>query len=122
MHFYARSTFDSLLPVGKGGFNSEFQGQDSVGSATAFTLYFLAKYQDVQERVYEELRTVFRTQNENITMEHLQNMKYLEQCVKETLRLAPSIPLIARVLTEDVKLGIWIEKCCIQSEFKFVFR
>ncbi|KAJ8962956.1 hypothetical protein NQ314_005673 [Rhamnusium bicolor] len=31
-------------------------------------------------------------------------MKYLEQCIKESLRLAPSVPIISRVLTEDIIL------------------
>lgn len=91
------------------------QGQDSVGSATAFTLYYLAKHQDIQARVYDELQIVLanKNRNESLTIDQLNNMKYLEQCVKETLRLAPSIPLIARALTEDVKLG---------EIFKFPFK
>lgn len=57
--------------------------------------------------MYDEIKTACgdKKPNENIQIDHLNNMKYLEQCIKETLRLAPSIPIVTRSLTEDVKLG-----------------
>lgn len=39
-------------------------------------------------------------------------MTYLEQCIKEALRLFPSVPVFARKLGEDVSLGkIWGKFC-----------
>ncbi|KAL1139871.1 hypothetical protein AAG570_006848 [Ranatra chinensis] len=32
-------------------------------------------------------------------------MKYIDCCIKEALRLYPSVPIIARKLTEDQKIG-----------------
>ncbi|KAF5282478.1 hypothetical protein FQR65_LT14287 [Abscondita terminalis] len=78
-------------------------GQDSVGAAVSFTLYNLAKHQDVQDKVVQELNEVFKTHSE-IDMESLHEMKYLEQCIKESLRLYPSVPMISKKLTEDVQL------------------
>lgn len=75
-----------------------------MGSATAFTLYYLAKHQEIQERVVKEINTVI-LQPESVNIDNLNSLKYLEQCIKETMRLYPSIPLIARKLSEDVKLG-----------------
>lgn len=34
----------------------------------------------------------------------LNNLHYLERCLKESLRLYPSVPLISRVLSEDIKM------------------
>lgn len=39
------------------------------------------------------------------TMAELAEMKFLECCIKEALRLYPSVPLIARHLKEDIKIG-----------------
>ena len=38
-------------------------------------------------------------------MNDLRQLKYLEQCVKEGLRLYPSVPIVLRTLKEDAKLG-----------------
>jgi len=78
-------------------------GQDSASVAICYTLHHLAKHEDIQEKVVQELNTVFK-QSCDINMETLSEMKYLEQCIKETLRLCPSIPIIMKKLTEDVKL------------------
>jgi cytochrome P450 len=39
------------------------------------------------------------------TGEDLKAMAYLEQCIKEALRLLPPVPLIGRLLTEDVTIS-----------------
>lgn len=38
-------------------------------------------------------------------MAAVQRMNYLEQCIKETLRLYPSVPFIARKVNEDLQLS-----------------
>ncbi|XP_066250521.1 probable cytochrome P450 4aa1 [Euwallacea similis] len=78
-------------------------GQDSVGATVAFALFQLAKNPEVQEKVHKEISEFFYS--DQITMTQLNQMIYLEQCIKETLRLLPSIPLISRVLTSDISLG-----------------
>jgi hypothetical protein len=39
------------------------------------------------------------------TMKDLSEMKYLECCIKEALRLYPSVPVIARKISEDINIG-----------------
>lgn len=34
----------------------------------------------------------------------LNNLEYLERCLKESLRLYPSVPMISRVTSEDIKM------------------
>jgi cytochrome P450 family 4 len=76
-----------------------------VGAALTFSLYFLAAHQDIQDKVMDELNSIFAKTNREVTFEDVFEMKYLEQCIKETMRLCPSVPLIARKLTEEVLLG-----------------
>lgn len=81
-------------------------GQDSVGASVAFTLHLLAKHPEVQQRCYDELEEIFQLDCERVpSMEDLRRMQYLEQCIKESLRLYPSVPLLARQISEDIQMG-----------------
>lgn len=59
----------------------------------------------VQDKVFEELQLLFDADDEEVSEDKLERLVYLEMVLKETMRLWPSIPFIARSLTEDVELG-----------------
>lgn len=80
-------------------------GQDSVGAAVAFTIFLLAQNADCQVKCEEEIERIFGSDNRAPSMQDLREMRYLEMCIKESLRLYPSVPLIARKLGEEVRLS-----------------
>lgn len=54
----------------------------------------------------QELKEVFDdTTDRPITVEELYKLPYLEMCVRETMRMYPSVPIVARRLVEEVKMG-----------------
>jgi len=80
-------------------------GQDSVGTAIAITLFLLANNSKWQEKCITELREIFGNDRRSPTMQDLRKMKCLDMCIKESMRLYPSVPLFARTLGKDVRLG-----------------
>ncbi|KAL5287880.1 hypothetical protein ACFFRR_008621 [Megaselia abdita] len=80
-------------------------GQDSVGAAVAFCIFLLAQNQDCQKRCVDEMEEIFQGDNRSVTMQDLKEMRYLEMCIKETLRLYPSVPMLARKTGEETRLG-----------------
>lgn len=60
-----------------------------------------------QEKVYAELQRVFGDSDRAVTMTDLTELKYLECCIKEALRLYPSVPIMGRCLSQDTVIGKW---------------
>lgn len=86
--------------------NFMFAGHDTTTSAINFLLYNLAKHQDVQQKVYEEIKEVLGTDPlDSYTVNDLSNFKYFELVLKESLRIYSPVPIIGRYLREDVEIS-----------------
>uniref|UniRef100_A0A182KDL3 Cytochrome P450 n=1 Tax=Anopheles christyi TaxID=43041 RepID=A0A182KDL3_9DIPT len=82
-----------------------FEGHDTTTAGMSWALFLLALHPDVQERVHQEIDSIFHGSDRPATMQDLSEMKLLERCLKETLRLYPSVSFFGRTLSEDVTLG-----------------
>ncbi|CAD7087170.1 unnamed protein product [Hermetia illucens] len=86
-----------------------FEGHDTTTSAMSFTLYCLSRHPEVQNRAFQEICAVIGTdKNKPVTYRDLQDLKYLECVIKESMRLYPSVPIIGRKMIEDTKIGDYI--------------
>ncbi|EFN86159.1 Cytochrome P450 4C1 [Harpegnathos saltator] len=83
-------------------------GHDTVATSLCFSLLLLAEHKDIQDRVRNEINEVMQENNGKLTMNALQNLPYLERCLKESLRLYPSVTFISRLCTTDLKLQSYI--------------
>ena len=61
-------------------------------------------HQDVQTKARQEVQQV-ASNDESLTMESLDQLKYLEMIIKETLRLFPIASLMVRRLNSELVLG-----------------
>nr|CAD7425334.1 unnamed protein product [Timema monikensis] len=59
----------------------------------------------INDSAWQELEEIFGHSDREPTLQDLRNMKYMERCIQETLRLFPSAPAIGRKLQEDLQLG-----------------
>ena len=82
-----------------------FEGHDTTAVSIAWTLLLIGSDPEVQEKLDFEIDSVFDSdKTRDITADDLSRLKYLDCCIKESLRLYPSVPAIARQATEDFKL------------------
>ncbi|XP_053692133.1 probable cytochrome P450 4d14 [Sabethes cyaneus] len=85
-----------------------FAGHDTTASAITFLLYTLAKHPDVQQKVYEEIIAVLGDSSSSgetpLNISTLNDLKYLDLVIKESLRLFPPVPFITRTALKEVDL------------------
>jgi cytochrome P450 len=82
-----------------------FEGHDTTAASLSWTVFLLGCHQECQIKVQEELDRIFGDDKTRpIKSKDLTEMKYLEACIKEALRLYPSVPFISRSLTSDLVL------------------
>lgn len=83
-----------------------FAGHDTTSVGICWALYMIGRHPEVQEKLYEEMQQVFGDDKTRIpTYKELNDMKYLERVIKETLRIRPSVPNISRKLSEDIEMN-----------------
>nr|QST15015.1 CYP4AP2 protein [Diaphanosoma celebensis] len=88
-------------------------GNDTTAMALSWFLYCMASNQDCQEKVREELIQQFGETDRPCTRQDLPELKYLECCIKEALRLYPSAPAFLRPVHNDLQIGQYqIPKGC----------
>src|SRR5690349_14552143 len=82
-----------------------FEGHDTVTSALTFGFYLLSRNPEAQQKIYEEVTGIVGDDlSVYPTFNQLQDMKFVELCIKETLRMYPPVPIYGRNLDEDIDL------------------
>ncbi|XP_078321122.1 cytochrome P450 20A1-like [Crassostrea virginica] len=78
-------------------------GFHTTGNLLTWALYFLATHQDVQEKVYKEIKQVLG--QDDVEPSTARDLVYLHQVIDETLRCAVVAPWAARYQDFDSELG-----------------
>ncbi|XP_066904854.1 cytochrome P450 4g15 isoform X2 [Halyomorpha halys] len=81
-----------------------FEGHDTTAAVSSFFLCVMAARQDLQEKCIEEINSIFGDSERPVIFQDTLEMKYLEKCIMETLRLFPPVPIIARELEQEVPI------------------
>ncbi|KAI8891346.1 cytochrome P450 [Backusella circina FSU 941] len=83
-------------------------GHDSTANSVSSIVYYLSKYQDVQQRAREEILEILGNESVDIipTMDQCKAMKYVNQVIKETLRIDGPVPeVLPREAAENTELA-----------------
>lgn len=82
-----------------------FKGHDTTSAALNWFLHLMGANPEIQARVHREIDDVLGADlTREVCFDDLGNFKYLDACLKETLRLYPSVPMFARQVTEETRI------------------
>lgn len=86
-----------------------FAGNESTASTMAWTLFLLGAHPEIQEKVYQEIidnqGMCSSRDSDSYSEDSLKNLNYLDCCIRESMRICPSIHTITRNLSEDLVVG-----------------
>ncbi|XP_013103166.2 cytochrome P450 4d2 [Stomoxys calcitrans] len=91
-----------------------FESHDTTTSGTSFALYLISRHPEVQKKIVGEISEVLGDDITHMpTYKELQNLRYMECVIKESMRLYPAVPIIGRYFEEDTDLnGVTIPGNC----------
>ncbi|XP_064538963.1 cytochrome P450 4d10 isoform X1 [Drosophila montana] len=83
-----------------------FEGHDTTSSAIMFFFYNIAMYPECQRKCVDEIISVLGRDKETpVTYDLLNKLHYVDLCIKETLRMYPSVPLLGRKVLEECEIN-----------------
>ncbi|XP_066257523.1 uncharacterized protein [Euwallacea similis] len=88
-------------------------GFETSSTTMSFALLELARNQDIQAKLRDEIRDVLKKHDGVLTYDALQEMPYCENVLQETLRKYPPLPHLPRLCTRDYNVpnsNVTIEK------------
>ncbi|KAI9183213.1 hypothetical protein H9P43_004130 [Blastocladiella emersonii ATCC 22665] len=82
-----------------------FAGIDTTARSTLFCLNLLGRNPDAQQKLRDELLRVVGPAGTPVSPEHLNQLKYMRNVIKETMRIYPVAPINSRTLGRDTNIG-----------------
>ncbi|XP_012224508.2 cytochrome P450 6k1 [Linepithema humile] len=79
-------------------------GYETSSSTVSFTLYELAMYPEVQNRLRKEIHNALKENNNKVTYDMIMSLPYLDMVVSEILRKYPPLPFLDRVAGDTYKV------------------
>lgn len=105
-HYFKKTPPLNTIDIVRANVNAfVIAGFDTTSMALSFCTFLFGHYHQCQEKAREEILTILNgNRDAELTMDNVKLMNYLECCIKESLRLYPSVLVIGRKLTEPMIL------------------
>ncbi|KAI1307603.1 Cytochrome P450 4C1 [Halotydeus destructor] len=83
-----------------------FAGFDTTALAIGYLVFYIGHAPLIQEKLFNEITEVVGDDpDRDISLDHLSRLTFLEMAIKESLRLSPSVPIIARKTCEPIEIN-----------------
>lgn len=79
-------------------------GFETTSTALSWFIFYMTKYPEIQEKIKTELRENHLLGRQNLTLETLDSLIYIDCVVREVLRYAPIAGAISREATADCRI------------------
>ena len=79
-------------------------GHETTSVSMTWFIFLLAKYDELQPRLRKEIEEALDGRSD-ITFDDLDKLSFLDDCIKETMRLYPTVVYIGRCSLKEDKLG-----------------
>lgn len=79
-------------------------GHETTASTIAYVILMLAMHPNIQEQVFDELRSKYDSPDQETTYEKMQSLHLLDRVIKETTRLFPVVFGFSRTPAVDIPL------------------
>lgn len=79
-------------------------GSESSSSTVAYTMYELTQNERLMERAREDIKSTLAKHAGELSYESIMDMKFIDLCVKETLRKYPGLPILNRECTKSYQI------------------
>jgi cytochrome P450 len=85
-------------------------GEDTTAHTLAWSIYLLAQYPGIQDKLNEEARSVLKDDQWLTTYQDHSALRYTEAVASETMRVKPVAPLILNEPLEDIEINGYLFK------------
>ena len=104
MNHHSKQTFDELVIVAT-AIVLLVAGYDTTGTTLAWACYELAKNQEIQEKLRQEVEDILDGNSEKkLSYDDIQSMTYLDQVISETLRVHNPVGALQRSSAKEYKV------------------
>lgn len=79
-------------------------GNDSSSATIGFILFELTRNQNFMKRAQDDIKSTLEKHGGEFTYESVMDMKFIDLCVKESLRKYPILPMLNRECTKDYQI------------------
>lgn len=76
-------------------------GTESSTATISYTIYELSQNEELMQRAVRDVEDTLEENGGEFTYDAVNNMKFIDLCVKETLRKYPALPILNRECTKD---------------------
>ncbi|XP_008557820.1 cytochrome P450 9e2 [Microplitis demolitor] len=110
---------DILLSIAGHASSFLIDGYLTSSLTLTFITYHIASNPDVQNKVRKEIKETLNKYNNEITYDAIQDLKYMDLVIKESMRLSPAASILQKKCTKEFKLiGFDNVECTVEPGTK----